>query len=94
MAVLVQLFILLPALLPLCYSEGKGGPRDSICRSKGFVPFKGHDPRKIFAQEHHKVTITLIREKDNEIVDCVEDDERYTGITSSGMPRLYYHGVH
>ena len=86
MALLVQLFILLLALLPLCDSESTGGPRDSICRTKGFVPFKGHDPRKIFSQEHYKVTVTLIREKDNETVDCVEDDAKYTGITWSEMP--------
>lgn len=79
MAPLLQ-FLCLFALFSLSFSEGKGGPRDSVCKSdnKGLIPQKGHGKEKDHGKEYN-VTIILIKEKDNQTVDCVENNERYIG---------------
>ena len=80
MAPLLQLLSLF-VLLSLCHSELNGGPRDSVCRSsnEGFIPGHGHGKRPNLDEEKYKVTISLIREKDNQTVDCVENSTRYIG---------------
>ena len=80
MAPLLQ-FLSLFVLLSLCHSESRGGPRDSVCKSdnRGFMLYKGHGERRKLDEEAYKVTISLIREKDNQIVDCVENSTRYIG---------------
>ena len=90
MAALLQLLSLF-VLLSLCHSESKGGPRDSVCNSnnKGFMLKAGHGKRLVL-DEKYNVTIILIREKDNKIVDCVENSTRYIGTFLLNSCRLFY----
>ena len=91
MASLLQLFSLF-LLLSLCHSESLRGPRDSVCKvnNKGFMLKGGHGKRPVLDEEKYKVTISLIREKDHQIVDCVEDSTRYIGKLLLNICRLFY----
>ena len=89
MAALLQLLSLF-VLLSLCHSESKNGPRDSVCKSKGFIPTSGHGEDPKLDKKEYNITITLIREKDNQIVDCVENSTRYIGTLILNSCRLFY----
>ena len=84
MAPLLQLLSIF-VLLSLSHSESKGGPRVSVCDSdnKGLIPKWSHGERKSLDEKEYKVTVTLLREKDNKPVDCVDDKaRRYIGMFS------------
>lgn len=80
MAALLQLLSLF-VLLSLCQSESKGGPRDSVCNSDntGFLPSKGHGIPPALDEEEYKVTVTLIKQNNNQAVNCVDNKTDYIG---------------